>query len=394
MWSRYIALIAYFLVGTRALDCDVHEGQPEDSAWSNKTRPAPGPIQYSEDSHFPGEDILTIIIDFKDSSQGTTVDVAGSQVGAFDHTAFGLSNNQRAQLEQRVLEAVENDYFTEMALSNQIGANMDLEIDFIIGDVGTAPPGISEYYYIHIGDNVGNPLSSLGRACVGCVRRVGGGSGAETGDILGAVFTEAIVTLFSSFTLERAVFSISGTLSHEIGHSLSLLHMYKAGSQTLTGSAPIMGTGALDLPTADRATDRSFTVTGFGDFAMTNVRRHVDQLIAAVGLHALPGINCGPCQAGRFQTSPCTQSSSRKCTKCRPRCTDLEVETRSCGGTKDRVCKPKSTSRIANEARVACGDRMVTDGIACSGSTSTCGNLLNGLRATNFAAACLKVRCK
>jgi hypothetical protein len=57
--------------------------------------------------------------------------------------------------------------------------------------------------------------------------------------------------------------AIAGTLSHEIGHTLSLLHINKTNIETPNGLPPIMGTGAIDLPNQDRIGEREFSLRGF-----------------------------------------------------------------------------------------------------------------------------------
>ena len=271
------------------------ENVPFDSDLSTKTPPG------NEDGQHGGssQDILTFVLDFKESFQGTTSDIFGNNVTDFDVTSYGFAASDFDTVAEAVLAEVEEDYFDELVGTVAGPAGQDLEVDFIIGDIGTAPSGISEYYFIQIGTGISGPHSggTLGVAGGSVVRNSGGNGpnfGIQIGDVVSSVFTDAIVTLgglspsnaLTSGNLAATTFAISGTTSHEIGHTVSLSHINKSGStqptsgdlaattfaisgttsheightvslshinksgstQPTSGASPIMGTGAIDLP--------------------------------------------------------------------------------------------------------------------------------------------------
>ena len=242
-------------------------------------------------------DILTIVIDFKDSTQPVTTDVIGNECGAFDVTEFGFDAADFDMVTKAILEEVQDDFFGELAgtIANQNGE--DLAINFIEGDIGTPPPGISEYYYVQVGTGLEGPFTfALGVARGSAVRNSGGegpNNETEIGDVVASVFTDNIQNLsglnpsdaLSTGNLEFSRNAVVGTLSHEIGHVLSLSHINNANSQQPTPSAaPIMGTGAIDLPSQLRITDREFSLSGMNQQNGNANVFHVSQLAGAVGL--------------------------------------------------------------------------------------------------------------
>lgn len=231
---------------------------------------------------------LTFVLDFNGTSQANTSDVFDIQVGDFDVTDYGFATSQFNTVTNAVLSKVKSHYqnipdVSENALS-PFAAGKQLNIDFVIGNLGTAPSnGDSEYYFMQIGDfaaDPGNVLGGstgvLGLAAYEAARTNTGQSNkfnfSQTelkNFALGSIFSNRISNLgvsgLKSGDLEKTVNAISGTLSHEIGHTLSLEHIYKEQSVTPTGAPPIMGTGALDLPNSDRVKDREFAFTGRGE---------------------------------------------------------------------------------------------------------------------------------
>ncbi|MEZ6142154.1 MAG: cadherin domain-containing protein [Zavarzinella sp.] len=277
-------------------EIEYYESIPFDSANSTKT-----PRPDGDGSHVTGQ-TLTIVLDFKSSAQGTTFDIFNNGVGAFDVTAFGFAANQFNLVTNSILAEVESDYFEELVGTVAGPEAFDLAIDFIIGDIGTPPPGVSEYYFVQIGSGVSGTHGSnpgiLGVAGGSTVRRSNGSNGSifgiEVGDVVGSIFTDHIRNLggltpsnaLTSGNLGFTTFAVAGTTSHEIGHTLSLSHVNNAGStQAVGGTSPIMGTGAIDLFNQARIQDRSFTLSGQDGENGNQSVAHVQQLVNAVGLH-------------------------------------------------------------------------------------------------------------
>lgn len=271
-------------------EMDAFETAPFDTDFSTKT------VGSEDGGH--ASDVLTFVLDFKETGQGNTTDIFNNVVSTFDVTSYGFAANQLSTVANAVLAEVDEDYFTELIGTVAGPTGQDLEVDFIIGDIGTAPPGVSEYYYVQIGTGVSGPHSggTLGVAGGSVVRNSSGTGpnfGIQTGDIVSSVFTDAIVTLSSlspsdALTTGNLGFTtnaIAGTTSHEIGHTLSLSHVNKAGSTQPTGLPPIMGTGAIDLPNQDRIGDREFSLSGIDGQSGNAARQHIQQLVDAVGLH-------------------------------------------------------------------------------------------------------------
>ena len=254
------------------------------------------PVPVEDGGH--AGDVLTFVLDFKEPGQGMTSDVFGNVITSFDVTSYGFSEGQFNTVVNSILAETNQDFFAELVGTVAGPSGQDLAIDFIVGDIGTAPVGVGEYYYIQIGTGVSGPHTSgtLGVA-FGSSVRTSSGSGPNpiisNGAVVGSVFTDAIVTIggltpsnaLTSGNLGFTTFGIAGTLSHEIAHTLSLSHINKANSVQPTGVSPIMGTGAVDLPNQDRIEEREFSLSGFDDQSGGAPRQHIQQLVNAVGLH-------------------------------------------------------------------------------------------------------------
>jgi len=270
------------------------ESRLADSSLSSKT-----PLNGARNG-IPGTDVLTFVLDFKEVGQNNTSDVFGNVVSTFDVTSFGFVANEFDMVANEIFEEVGEDYFDELVETVAGPAGQDLEVDFVIGDIGTAPPGITEFYYIQIGTGFSGPhINFLGVASGSSVRNdsgTGPNNDVEIGDVVGSVFTDTIVALSSlspsdALTSGNITFTrhaVSGTLSHEIGHALSLSHLNKAASvQPTDNTPPLMGTGALDLLSQDRISEREFSISGVDGENGDAEREHIQQLVDAVGLHDL-----------------------------------------------------------------------------------------------------------
>ena len=247
---------------------------------------------------------LTVIVDFNDPTQGTTSTYFSGGTGAptvdtFDVTGFGFLEADRSTIYASIMAELENDFYgiptSDVDAMSPIPAGMELDIDFEIGDFGNAPAnGDTEYYYVQVGDHVSGDFgTSLGVAARNRMRDASGNP-SITGRMVGSIHTDRINSLglpfpgnqLTSGDLSATTHAINGTLVHEIGHALSLLHLNNAGAVTFSGLSPLMGTGAIDLPNVERITDRDFSYSGFNDQDGGAAQFHVQQLVNAIGLRS------------------------------------------------------------------------------------------------------------
>ncbi len=268
---------------------------------------------------------LTYVLDFVEAGQTVVDPFFGGTFTPFDVTAFGFNATDFDLVTNAVLDTVRNHYLgiptNGTDSRSPIPTGQILDIDFVIGDVGTAPTaGATEYYVAAIGSNSGAPAGVLGVAGLGIVRDAtgngpnfglaNGGQGASifsnainglTGltpadlaaipaeppgvhyDIPTAGGSTALTDALTSGNLTFTRNALAGTISHEIGHSLSLSHINAAGSVQPTGAAPIMGTGAIDLSNQARIGNREFSYSGFDGENGNAPRQHVQQLMDALG---------------------------------------------------------------------------------------------------------------
>ncbi|MFN9234382.1 MAG: hypothetical protein ACK6D4_07055, partial [Planctomyces sp.] len=235
---------------------------------------------------------LTIMLDFIDPSQGVVTDANGRQVGPFGLAAYGFNQSQYDLVTKAILATVEGHY-RNLATSadsplSTLAPGRELNIDFVIGDTGTAPSnGATEYYVLTIGDSVQNLGGLAGQSAdIGNIRNATGagpgqgltGYAQQNGASAVGVYTNGINS-FSPFlnppnafgandgiyvdkaaSADYAVNALtSGNLtftrraigfvtSHELGHALSLRHISDTSDVTPGGLNPIMGTPAIDLP--------------------------------------------------------------------------------------------------------------------------------------------------
>lgn len=251
----------------------------------------------------PPSDLLTFVLDFKEPTQPATVDVFNNIVGGFDVTSFGFTAGEFGTLADAVLRSVKKDFFDELVDTVAGPVGQDLAINFLIGDIGTPPLGVSEYYYVQIGELTAGPdfgTGAIGNAELSGVRDetgVGPNSSIVVGSVVGSVYTNVIngLTLVSppdALTSGRTFATanaIGSTISTQIGRSLSLSNLAKAGSvQPTLGTSPLMAQTSLDLPNLDVTVDRQFSLSGTDPENGNAARQHIQQLVDAVGLHAIP----------------------------------------------------------------------------------------------------------
>lgn len=249
---------------------------------------------------------VTVVLDFKPAGSPNTTAITGDTVSTFNIGAFGFATDAAtfATVTASITNEVRNIYYgiptNNIDSRSAIPANTQLKIDFVQGTIGVPPSnGATEYYYAQVGTGVsGGNISALGVAQVSAVRNSSGGhpGSVPLGAVVASVFSNNIRNLGSltpsnaltSGNLTFTTYAIAGTLAHEIGHTLSLSHINKAGSVTPSGLPPIMGTGAIDLPNQDRIFEREFAYSGFNAEAGGASVFHVQQLVGALGVRAVP----------------------------------------------------------------------------------------------------------
>jgi len=225
---------------------------------------------------------LTIVLNFV---AAPTTDLFN--VGTLPETfaSWGFTSLNLAGIRAATLSAVNTDYLgypTAAAnASSPLPVGKELNINFSFSNGLTGPGNAdSEWYYVAIGDAQPNQ-GFLGQACLGCVRNSAGVSTTANGAIVGSVLTDTIAGLLSLATSDQQRINLlAGTVAHEIGHTLTLVH--PAGALANPGASPysIMGTGAspTNMPNAERVKDRSFAYTEFS------------QLITSVGLRNVTAV--------------------------------------------------------------------------------------------------------
>lgn len=210
---------------------------------------------------------------------GPTLDTFSVGTTAADYSGFGFSGMSTAQIQQSILDAVIADYLAYPTVGENplspLQNGLGLNIDFILTTNTLAPLNADpEYFFVAIGNGTTGE-SFLGQACYACVRTAaGGGASAGAGTLIGSILVDNIASLAGLATTNaQRIQLLAGTIAHEIGHALSLVH--PNGMQANPGASPydLMATGAepTNMPNSERVKDRAFSYTQF------------DQLIGAVG---------------------------------------------------------------------------------------------------------------
>ncbi len=278
-----------------------------------------------------GPDSLTIVLDFIDPAQGSVVDANGRTVNPFDVTNFGFAAGDFNLVTNAILQTVQNTYRSIPTVGTDarspIPDGFELDLNFVIGDAGIAPSnGATEYYAVTIGDSPVAFGGLLGQAAdIGNIRNETGqgpgmglfGTPQDNGASSSAVYTSefaaiggltpptaftgdptavtiedpltiAQLTGLTSGNLTATRFAIGNVTSHEVGHTLSLRHVFDAGRVTPTGAPAVMGTGAFDQLNQALIEPQEFVYSGTnpgeGPGEAPFTQNSVAQLAQAVGL--------------------------------------------------------------------------------------------------------------
>lgn len=234
---------------------------------------------------------LTMMLDF---GSITKTDGFGETTGAFDALPFGFAAFNQTQAEQAILAAVDDHYhgYPSAVLDplSPLPFGQELDIDFEIGLFGSGPiSGDSEYYYMLIGTGLSGTAASnagiLGQACLDCVRNGAGVAnvyGIPLGTGVGSIFTDHIDNLaFLAGNDAQLINLIAGTISHEIGHALSLIHTGALAPNPGASAWGVMGSGATSMPNGDRVLEREFTYANMANLITSVGLRDIATLVPA-----------------------------------------------------------------------------------------------------------------
>ncbi len=272
---------------------------------------------------------LTFVLDFIEPTQASFVDFTGTTIGPFDPTNYGFAAGDFDLVANAVLDTVRDQFLgiptSDMDPRSPIPPGMQLDIDFIRGDIGTAPGNNSpEYYTVVLGDAPNGPALGISDG-IGQVRDLNGvgpngpASFGQTsfqgllGEAAVVVYTDQISTIgglnppnanqpnyrlgtanarvngLTSGVLGFTRNAIGNVLTHEVGHSLSLRHVADAGAILPTpGATVVMGTGAAGFGQPNQAllAQQEFAYSanspgelpGEAPFVQMDVQRLVDNL--------------------------------------------------------------------------------------------------------------------
>ena len=279
---------------------------------------------------------ITFVLDFKESSQGTTTDLQNIEVGSFDVTSFGFDSSEFSTVTNAIFNKVQSHYSNIPTVSEYTGTTTSpipdgqkLDINFEIGDLlaldGTVDftpanaadaadgSGIGDFYFVQIGSFENDPNNALGGvqaagfASDNAARNSAGdanpanipGNFAESRAVA-SIFTDVINTVTTPSSpnenilttppgdLDATVNAIAGTISHEIAHTLSLLdHIHTDAAETDGNVPPIMASTSTGLTSDDRISDRSFSFSAFdqagGSSGGGTEQNYVSDLVTVLG---------------------------------------------------------------------------------------------------------------
>lgn len=320
-----------------------------------------------------GADPVTVVLDFKAPGEPVTTDIFGFDVGTFDVTGYGFDVADFDMVAQSVFCAVVADVLgipdSDVTMS-PLPPGEELDLAIVIGDIGSPPSnGASEYYYIQIGS--GDP-GFLGAAGLGAVRDSDGNpSGLANASVVGTVLTNRINGLFglvpsdalTSGDLGFTTNAIAGTTSHELGHTVSLLHLDPNGFVSPTGLLPVMGTGATGLSNQARIFDREFTISGVNAQAGGASQFHIQQMIGALGLRSETITSCTPNECVTFCSSLVNATGAAALIRCSGDPVSSLVLTSS--------PVPDTTGQFFFGPMALAGTQTLGDGLRCVGGMTT-----------------------
>lgn len=250
----------------------------------------------------------TILLDFDSVSK---TDAFGEETGTFDESPFGFTGLSNGDIQQAVLTRIDAHFHSYPSVIDDISSplpqDMELDIDFEIGFYGSAPiNGDSEYYMLSVGTGLSGTNATnggiYGAACLDCVRDGSGGANiynVPMGTGIGSIWTDHIASsAYLASSNEDLVNLIAGTISHEIGHSLSLLHQGAQSANPGDSAWGLMGSGATSMPNSQRVLDREFTYANMSNLitsvGLRQVADSVDVSQPATWLLLLTALLAGP----------------------------------------------------------------------------------------------------
>lgn len=250
---------------------------------------------------------LTVMLNFV---AGPSTD--RNNVGTLPETfaSWGFTGMSLNDVRNATLAAVQNHYlnyptFGTNALS-PLPDGFRLNINFEWSNGQTAPVnGDTEWYYMNIGD--ANPNQGfLGQACLGCVRNISGVASVANGTMFGSTLTDTISGLLNLATNnQQRINLLAGTVTHEIGHGLSLPHPNGQAPNPGESLWSVMATGASPslMPSAERVKDRDFSYAEFGQLmqsvGVVPVPEPSTWLLMGLGLAAVGGVARRKAQAAQ-----------------------------------------------------------------------------------------------
>ena len=200
---------------------------------------------------------LLIKLDFESNP---STDIYNNVTSAFDVTQAGFEQSDFTTITNSILDYVREDFYSHdyAFISN----NQQLDIDFIIAQHSTDVSGIdSNHQTIQIGSYSG-PNNYFGVACLGCVSSATEPANTIFGSVFSNnIFSGLLATAGGSWSLTEAINAIAGTLSHEIGHALGILHPPGPESNPGESAWGIVATGAAPsrMPSTERLKNRAFS---------------------------------------------------------------------------------------------------------------------------------------